>query len=292
MMAGRNTQSLFLLAGGVGLVLLIACVNVANLLIVRTENRHRELAVRYVMGARRTELLSHFLSEGLVLSLTGGVLGVAGAYWGVDLMVALYGGSLPRADEIGLNGTVLGFALVVSLGVGLLVGLVPLVRSRPDELQASLREGARGTSAQGSRLGRVLVMAEVALAVVIVAGASLLTNSLWHMQQVELGVSDVDRVLTFNLSLPRAKYADAAAINDFYDRLTVEIEPVAGVQAVGLVNRLPLLGGGEYHDLPGFRRSRARRSFRIVPHRLTRVLRGDRHAPGGGPLAERIRVRR
>ena len=99
MMAGRNTQSLYLLAGGVGLVLLIACVNVANLLIVRAENRHRELAIRYSMGARRAELLSHFLSEGLVLSIAGGALGVAGAYWGVDLLMALYGATLPRAGE-------------------------------------------------------------------------------------------------------------------------------------------------------------------------------------------------
>jgi predicted permease len=249
-MAGRSSQSLLLLAGGVGLVLLIACVNVANLLIVRAENKHRELAVRYAMGARRTELLSHFVSDGLVLSLTGGILGVAGAYWGVDLLVALYGGSLPRADQIGLNGTVLSFALLVSLAVGLLVGLVPLVRCRPNELQASLKEGARGASAQGSRLGRLLVMAEVALAVLIVAGAGLLTNSLWRMQQVELGVSDIDRVLTFNVSLPQAKYTDAAAINEFYDRLTMEIEPVAGVQAVGVVNRLPLLGGSNLTNFP------------------------------------------
>ena len=141
-----------------------------------------------------------------MLSLTGGALGVAGAYWGVDLLVALYGGSLQRADQIALDGTALALALVVSLVVGVLVGLVPLVRSRPDQLQGSLKEGAHGSSAQGSRLGRVLVMAEVALGVLIVAGAGLLTNSLWRLQQVELGVSDVDRVLTFNLSLPQAKY--------------------------------------------------------------------------------------
>ena len=249
---GRNSQSLYLLAGGVGLVLLIACVNVANLLIVRAENRHRELAVRYAIGATRTALLSHFLSEGLVLSLTGGALGVAGAYWGVDLLVALYGGSLQRADQIALNGTTLGLALVVSLVVGLLVGLVPLLRSRPDDLQDSLKEGARGSTAQGSRLGRALVMAEIALAVLIVAGAGLLTNSLWQMQQVELGVSDVDQVLTFSFSLPGAKYQDNTAINGFHDRLITELEPVPGVQAVGLVNRLPLLGGTNLTNFPVF----------------------------------------
>jgi predicted permease len=244
---GRNRQSLYLMAGGVALVLLIACMNVANLLIVRSENRYRELAVRYALGANRAGLLSHFLSVGLVLSLSGGALGVAGAYWGVDLLVALYGGSLQRAEQIALNGTTLGLALVVCLVVGMVVGLVPLVRSRPDDLQESLKEGARGSSAQGSRLGRALVMAEVALAVLIVAAAGLLTNSLWRMQQVELGVLDVDRVLTFNVSLPQAKYQDNAAINGFFDRLTTELEPVAGIQAVGLVNRLPLLGGYSIH---------------------------------------------
>jgi predicted permease len=249
---GRNRQSLYLMAGGVGLVLLIACVNVANLLIVRAENRHRELAVRYALGANRAGLVSHFLSEALVLSLAGGALGVVGAYWGVDLLVALYGGSLQRADQIALNGTTMGLALGVSLLVGVVVGLVPLVRSRPDQLQDSLKEGARGTSAQGSRLGRALVMAEVALAVLIVAGAGLLTNSLWRMQQVELGVSDVDRVLTFNFSLPRAKYQDNSAINEFYNRLITELEPVAGVEAVGLVNRLPLLGGYNLTNFPVF----------------------------------------
>ncbi|MFC1660983.1 ABC transporter permease [Gemmatimonadota bacterium] len=249
---GRNLQSLLLLAGGVLLVLLIACVNVANLLIVRAENRHREFAIRQALGAGRARLLPHFLSEGLVLSLTGGALGMVAARWGVDVLVALYGGSLQRADQIALNGTALAFGLAVSLGVGLLVGLVPLIRTRSKDLHGSLKEGARGSSARGSRLGRGLVMAEVALAVVIVVGAGLLTNSLWRLQQVELGVEDVDRVLTFQISLPSVKYPEGPDIRGFFDPLLLDLERVSGVQAVGLVNRLPLLGGSNVTNFPVF----------------------------------------
>jgi predicted permease len=236
---GRNRRSLYLLAGGVALVLLIACVNVANLLIVRTEGRHREFAVRYALGAGRAGLVPHFLSEGLVLSLLGGAVGTVAAYGGVDLLVSLYGSSLQRADQISLNGTALGFSLVMSLGVGVLVGFVPLFRTRSEYLQDSLKDGARGASGRGSRLGSGLVVAEVALAVLIVVGAGLLANSVWRLQQVELGVEDEERVLTFQLALPEAKYEEPAAL-------------MPGVEAVGLVNRLPLLGGYNVTNFPVF----------------------------------------
>jgi predicted permease len=249
---GRNRQSLYLLAGGVALVLLIACVNVANLLIVRAENRHREFAVRYALGAGRAGLVPHFLSEGLVLSLLGGAVGTLAAYWGVDVLVSLYGSSLQRADQISLNGTALGFALLVSLGVGLMVGVIPLVRTRSDRLQESLKEGSRGASARGSRLGRTLVMTEVALAVLIVVGAGLLTNSVWRLQEIELGVQNEERVLTFQVALPSAKYEEPAAVTNFFEPLVEDLERIPGVEAVGLVNRLPLLGGYNVTNFPVF----------------------------------------
>jgi len=240
---GRNQRSLLLLGGAVALVLLIACVNVANLLLVRAETRHHELAVRYSLGARRSALVSLFLGEGLVLSLAGGALGMASAYWGVDLLVALYGGTLARADLIGVDGLVLAFGLATTLLVGLAVGLVPLLRLRPDDLREFLTDGARGASVRGSAVGRVLVVAEVALAVLVVAGAGLLANSMWRLQRVELGVSDPERVMTFTMSLPAAAYPDAAAIGGFADELGARLQAVPGVRVVGLVNRLPLLGG-------------------------------------------------
>jgi predicted permease len=267
---GRSRRPLLLLAGGVGLVLLIACVNVANLLIVRAESRRRELAIRCALGGSRAALLSHFVSEGLVLSLIGGALGVAGASWGVDLLVALFGGSLQRVNQISLNGTVLGAALATSLLVGVLVGLIPLLRTRSDRLQSLLNEGARGFSARASRLGKALVVGEIALAVLIVTGAGLLTHSLWRMQQVELGVSDVDSVLTFNISLPEAKYQDEAAINRFHDQLIAELQPVAGIRSVGLVNRLPLLGGSNITNFPS----------RVDPDRVSHFVSFRSVSPG------------
>jgi predicted permease len=240
---GRNRHSLLLLGGAVVLVLLIACVNVANLLLVRAERRHRELAVRYSLGARRSGLLSLFLGEGLVLATAGGMLGVLAAYGGVDLLVALYGGTLARADRIGLDGTVLGFTVLTTLLVGVLVGLVPFARISPNELQAHLKEGARGSSGRGSRMGRALVVTEVALSVLVVAGAGLLANSMWRLQKVDLGVHEPERVMTFTLSLPAATYPGPAPIETVIDALDARLASTPGVLASGFVNRLPLLGG-------------------------------------------------
>jgi predicted permease len=248
--SGRSQRSLYLLAGGVALVLLIACVNVANLLVVRAERRHREFAVRYALGASRRSLLPHFLGEGVMLSLAGGALGALTAYWGVDLLVALYGDALRRPDQISLSGTVLAFTLLTSLAVGALVGLIPMARARPLDLRDSLKEGARGASGRGSRVGRALVMAEVSLAVLLVVGAGLLTNSLWRLQRVELGVAEPDRVLTFRVALPAAKYEAPEEMTAFFDALVDEVGRLPGVQAAGLVNRLPLLGGYNTTNFP------------------------------------------
>ena len=226
---GRNERSLFLLGGAVALVLIIACVNVANLLLVRAETWQREFAVRYSLGARRAGLLSHFLSEGLVLSLLGGSLGVFAAHWGVDLLVTLYGGSLPRADEITFSTTALGFGLMTSLAVGIVVGLVPLVRIHPDRLHEYLKEGARGSSMGRNRLGKTLVVTEVALAVLIVVGAGLLANSMWRLQQVDLGLMDEERVLTFQVSPPNSKYPDGTAIRTFFAELVTGLDALPGV---------------------------------------------------------------
>lgn len=240
---GPNAGSLLLFGGAVGLVLLIACVNVANLLIVRADARRRDFAVRCALGADRGALIPHFLGEALVLSLLGGALGLLLAWLGVDALLALFGGSLTRARDIEVNGVALGFGLATSLVVGVLVGLVPLLRTRTSYLHEHLKDGARGASVQGNRLGRSLVIAEVALAVIIASGAGLLTNSVWNLQRVDLGVREADRVMTFQISLPEAAYSDAESIQAFWSDLMVRLDRVPGVEAAGLTNRIPLLGG-------------------------------------------------
>jgi len=240
---GGARRSLLLMSGAVALVLLIAVVNVANLLLVRAETRHRELAVRYSLGARRTDLLSLFLAEAVLLAVAGGTAGVVTAYWGVDALVTLFADALPRPDAISVNGTVLAVGLALSLAVGILVGLVPLARIRPDRLQSHLKDGSRGSSGRGGILGGVLVATEVALAVVVVAGAGLLANSVWRIQQVDLGVTRPERVMTFTMTLPATSYPDVASIQGFSNEIDRQIAALPGVEAVGFVNRLPLLGG-------------------------------------------------
>jgi len=240
---GSTRQSLVLLGGAVAFVLLIACLNVANLMLARSEVRQQEFAVRYSLGATRAGLLSHFLSEGLVLSFAGGGLGILAAHWGVDALVALYGDTLGRASEIRVNGSVLAVGLATCVAVGTLVGLIPLLRSRPDTAHPSLTAAARGSSARAGRLGRGLVVAEIALAVLIVAAAGLLINSMWRLQSLDLGVTNEDRVLTLRVSLPYAKYRTRLPTQAFYYELLENLATAPGIEAVGLVNRLPLIGG-------------------------------------------------
>jgi predicted permease len=240
---GRNARSLQLMAGAALLILLIACVNVANLMLVRAETRQREFAVRYSLGATRRGLVPLFLSEGIVLAAAGGALGIVAAHWGVGLLIGLYGDSLARADEVAVNGPALAFAATIALLVGVLVGFVPLLRSRAGATHETLKDGGRGASAGVGGLGRFLVGIEVALAVLIVVGAALLTNSLWRLQAVDLGLVDEEQVLTFRVSLPNATYHEADPVDAFYAELLANINRVPGVQAAGIVNRLPLLGG-------------------------------------------------
>jgi predicted permease len=243
-------QSLFLFAGAVGLVLLIACVNVANLLLVRSEGRQQEFALRYSLGASRAALVPLFVSEGLVLSLIGGLAGIVTAKWGIGALVALFGGAIPRADQIHLSGTALAVGVATSLVVGILVGLIPLVRTNPDNALEHLKEGARGSAGRGGRLGSALVMVEVALSVLLVSGAGLLTKSVWKIQDIDLGIMDGDRVLTFMVALPRARYDEDPAKTRFLGDLLQELQRIPGVQSAAAVNRLPLLGGYNTTNFP------------------------------------------
>lgn len=239
----RGERSLFMLGAAALVVLLIALVNVANLVMVRAEARQREIAVRMAMGAGRGRLVPYFLSEGIVLSLAGGVVGSLLAWWGVKGLVALYGSGLPRGEDVRLSAPALALGLGLSLASGLLVGMVPAWRTDARNLQGELREGGRGVSRGVTRVRTTLVIFEFALAVVLVSGAGLLVNSFWRLSRVDLGLQEPEQVVSFGLSLPDVKYPDDASRTLFLQDVSAGIQRMGAVQAVGLTNRLPLYGG-------------------------------------------------
>ncbi len=233
---------LWILLGSVGVILLIACANVANLFLVRAEGRQQELAVRTALGASRGDTAFAFLAESTVLSLAGGALGLVFAGAGVRLLLAL-SPDIPRLEEIGVDGAVLGFTLALSLAAGLLFGAAPALRSVPDP-GAALKEGGRGAAAgRGRRVRDLLVVSQIALALVLLIGCTLMVRSFHRLRQVDPGFEG-SRVLTLRLSLPEAEYDTAADRAGFYQRALERIRALPGVEAAGAVSRLPLTGGG------------------------------------------------
>jgi putative ABC transport system permease protein len=232
------------LLGAVGFVLLIACANVANLLLIRGESRRRELGIRTALGATGLRLVAQQLSESALLALAGGGLGLLVAWGGVRALLRLAPDTLPRLQYVRLDGAVLGFTLAVSLGTGLLFGLLPALRAARGDAASALREGARSSSSRGgSRMRRALVVGEVALAVVMLSGAGLLVRSLRSLQQVDIGF-DAERILTARLNLPPLDYqADAKAIG-FVRQLEERVRTLPGVVSVGIMGWTPVVGGG------------------------------------------------
>jgi putative ABC transport system permease protein len=236
--------ALLVLLGAVGFVLLIACANVANLLLARAATRSKEIAVRTALGATRERLLRQLLTESVLVSLAGGAVGLLLAYAGVRALAAADVRNLPRADEIGIDGTVMLFTLGISLLAGVLFGLAPAVHTATPDLHGALKEGGRGTTAdRGSHaLRRSLVVTEVALALTLLTGAGLLLKSFARLQQVDPGF-DPANLLTFNLSLPQTRYPGDTAQIAFFDQLYPAIARVPGVVAVGGTSIMPFGGG-------------------------------------------------
>jgi predicted permease len=267
---GEVQLRLLILLGSVGLVLVLACINVANLLLARGQSRERELGIRLAVGAGRGRLVRQLLTESLVLGVVGGSLGLLLAFWLLPALVAILPSGIPRADLITLDGRVLLFSLAVSLASALSFGLLPAFRATGRDLQAALKDGGlgRAQAPSGQRLRNGLVVAELALAVVVVVGATLLFRSFWILQHEDPGF-DARQVLTLRVSLSADRYPDGPSRHALYEAATRQIGAMSGVTQVGWTAVLPLGGGGSairYHsddssvpveDLPTYANVRA-----------------------------------
>lgn len=237
----RNVRpALLLMLGAVAFVLLIACTNVANLLLARASGRGREIAIRSALGAGRGTLIRQFLTESVLLSVLGAAVGLVLAKWGLDVLVALAGSSLPRANEVALDGRVLGFTLLLSMATGVVFGLAPALQATKTDVQKALKEGgSAGGGFERNWLRSLLVVLEVTAALVLLVGAALLIRSFARLQDTETGLRP-ENVLTLSLALPQAKYDTPQTVNTFYQQLLERISALPGVQACGAINMLPL----------------------------------------------------
>jgi putative ABC transport system permease protein len=240
---GDMRPALLVLLGAVGLVLLIACANVANLMLARATARMKEIAIRTALGASRARVIRQLITESMLLAIAGGATGLLLGSLGVDLIVAVSPPGTPRLDEIGIDGQVFGFTLAVSVVTGLLFGLAPALQASKPDLNAALKEGGRSGS-DASRLSGVrgiLVISEVALSLVVLIGAGLLVKSFVLLQDVKPGF-DPSNLLIFSISLYDRKYGVSDNRIQFAEQLIARLESLPGVRGVALANDLPIQG--------------------------------------------------
>ena len=238
-MVAESRPVVLLLAGAVIVVLLVACANVANLLLARGSGRLRELALRSAMGADRGRLIRQMLTESVALSTLGGIGGIAVALLATRALTVLAAAGIPRADQIGMDGAVLAFAMTAALITSVIFGLVPAIHLSRQDLNDALKEGGKQ---QGAAVGRgareLVIVAEVALSIVLLVGAGLMIRSLGQLQDVNPGFN-AEKVLTMEVSLPVARYEEGTQM-PFYQQLEDRIRALPGVANVGAINMLPL----------------------------------------------------
>jgi predicted permease len=247
---GDYRTRLLVLLGAVGLVLLIACGNVANLLLARSAARGREVAIRAALGAGRGRIIRQLLTESAVLAVVAAAIGLAIAWAGLRTLVALVPPGVPRIEQASIDGVVLAFTLGLSLLCSLIFGLAPALRAARSSLSESLKEGGRGSAGTRGRdwLRSALISAEVALAVLLLVGAGLLIRSALEMQQIQPGF-DPKGVMTARLSLPAAEYADATRVVATFERLVEEVSHAPGVRSAAVATMIPVSPGGNGNGL-------------------------------------------
>jgi putative ABC transport system permease protein len=244
-MVGSIKLALLVLFGAVGFVLLIACANVANLLLARAATRQKEIAIRVALGASRGRLIRQLLTESFLLALAGGLLGMLLAVWGVSILVSISPQNIPLSSQFGLDGQVVGFTLIVSFLTAIIFGLVPALQASKVDLSTTIKEGGRSSSGSGLRIRNILVVAEIGLAVVLLVGAGLMVKSFVRLENVNPGF-DAKGVLTFQYTLPSSRYPDDPEVIAFNNQLVDRLKALPGVQTVSGTTALPLGKASNY----------------------------------------------
>jgi len=284
---------LLVLVGAVALLLLLACANVANLMLVRANDRTREVALRHALGAGRLRVARQFLTESVVLAVIGGSSGLALGWFGVQAMGRMTDLGIEGATGIVLDARVVGFTLLVTAVSGILFGMAPAIRSGSGDIHTSLAEGGRGRSIgrRSHRVAGTLVAAEVALALLLVIGAGLMVRSGWKLRRVDPGFQ-VDATIAVNMSVPTARYQNRDQVLGFWDRLTEELEARPGVERAGTVGSLPLAGASWSSQFQAEGWPPDRVGFEILHRRADRgyfealgipLVRGRLFGPADGP---------
>lgn len=318
---GSLRPALLVLLGAVAFVLLIACVNLSNLLVMRFGEREGEMALRAALGAERGRLVRQLLTESLALAVLGGAVGLLLAAWVTEAIVSLAASGIPRADEVSVDGRVLLFTLALSAAVGLAIGSIAAVGSSHGDAAGLLKLGGRSSAGVGRRrLRSALVVAETALALMLLVGAGLMLKSFWTLRGVDPGF-DRESVLTFDLSPPRSDYPGRVEVLAFYDQLYERLAASPGVEGVGAITMLPLrrsascdgfsidarpwlspgdqecaefrVVGGQYFDAMGIPILRGRGFDRrddsqSAPIAVINDAMARRYWPGGDPIGERL----
>jgi putative ABC transport system permease protein len=244
-LVGDARPALLVLFSAVGFVLLIACANVANLMLARGANRQKEIAIRMALGAPRARIIRQLLSESVLLAAAGGLLGLLLAAWGSEWLVQLSSGSLPNPGEMGVDRWALGFTMLVSFGAGIIAGIAPAFQASTADTSGTLKQetGRTGGSSVKQRTRKALVIAEVALSLILLIGAGLMIRSFWKLQQVDPGF-EIGNTLTMSVGLSPTRYSDPRQQAAFFDRALEQVSALPGVVSAGVTTTLPLVGEG------------------------------------------------